>query len=152
MGVVLDENQVPDLDDLRVVFVDQLDAGFDRTLFVRAHVVVQLGARTARAGVAHHPEVVLRPAVHDVLMRNGRLASPEAGSFFVGLETQFLIALVHRGVHAGRIQTPFFREQLPGPTNSFFLEVISERPIAQHLKEGVVIRVVPHLVEVVVLT
>src|SRR2546429_4942371 len=40
-------------------------------------------------------------------------------------------------------------EQFPAPFNRFLLEVISKRPVAKHLEEGVMIRVEADVVEVV---
>ncbi len=42
-------------------------------------------------------------------------------------------------------------QKLPCPLYGLFLEVVAERPVAEHLEHGVVIGVVPYLVEVVVL-
>ena len=66
VGVELDEDEVPDLDATRIVGVDQRAAGVAR----RREIDVELGARAARAGVAHHPEVVLLVAVDDVDRRD----------------------------------------------------------------------------------
>lgn len=41
-------------------------------------------------------------------------------------------------------------EKGPSPVDSFFLEIISEAPIAKHLKESVMILVFAHVLEVVV--
>ena len=48
-------------------------------------------------------------------------------------------------------QLPDLGQQLPGPGDGVLLEVVAERPVAQHLEEGVVARGVADLVEVVVL-
>src|SRR5207253_2326827 len=53
-AVELDEDEVPDLDDIRRPLVDELAAG----LAGRA-VDVDLGAGAAGAGLAHLPEVIL---------------------------------------------------------------------------------------------
>ena len=54
------------------------------------------------------------------------------------------------------VQTPPPRglpgcEQLPGPFDRLGLEVVAERPVPEHLKEGVVVVVTAHVLEVVVL-
>jgi hypothetical protein len=70
VGVELDEDEVPDFDAAGVALVDEVAAGdLARDVEVaRAgrEVDVELGAGAARAGVAHHPEVVLLVAVDDV--------------------------------------------------------------------------------------
>ena len=60
--VELDENQIPNLDAARIVFVHERAA----RVAVRSQIDMQLRARAARAGVAHHPEVVGLVAVDDV--------------------------------------------------------------------------------------
>ena len=60
--VELDENQIPDFDAARVAFVHQRAA----RVAVRREIDMYLRARSARAGVAHHPEIVFLVAVDDV--------------------------------------------------------------------------------------
>src|SRR6185436_4080161 len=67
-----------------------------------------------------------------------------------------LTRLVRSGLIDGGIETlgrkfPAPNHQLPGPLNRFFLEVISEAPVTQHLEKSVVIGVEPDVFEVVVL-
>ena len=52
--IELDEDQIPNLDAARIALVDQRAA----RVAVRREIDVQFGARAARAGVAHHPEIV----------------------------------------------------------------------------------------------
>ena len=54
LTIELDEDQVPDLDDIRVVHVDEVSTGC-----IRCAVVVNLRAGSARTCRAHLPEVVL---------------------------------------------------------------------------------------------
>ena len=65
LGVVLDEDEVPQLDACRVVGVDQLAPA----IALRRQVDVQFRTRPARPGVTHLPEVVLDVAVDDVHCR-----------------------------------------------------------------------------------
>ena len=56
----------------------------------------------------------------------------------------------------GRIQPVLVQlvdtgQQLPRPVDGFLLEVIAERPVAQHFKEGVMVHVLADIVQVVVL-
>ena len=57
---------------------------------------------------------------------------------------------IHRGVESFGWHTPDIDEQFPAPLNGFFFEVITERPIAKHFEEGVVIGVVADILQVVV--
>src|SRR5207249_9557102 len=70
-AVELNEDEIPDLNNVRRARVDELAAAF-----VRGAVDVDLGTRTARAGVSHFPEVVLLVAPVDVRRINVGLALP----------------------------------------------------------------------------
>ena len=82
LAVELHEHDVPYLDNLRVVFVDQFAPS--RTvllLFLGTAVDVNLGAGSAGTCVAHLPEVVVFVAIDDVVC--GHVLSPELGSLVV---------------------------------------------------------------------
>ena len=65
IGVELNEHQIPNLDAARVVLIHERAA----SVAIRRKIDMQLRARAARAGIAHHPEVVGLAAVHDVNLR-----------------------------------------------------------------------------------
>ena len=71
--------------------------------------------------------------------------------FLVGLQAIRRVALENRRVQAILVDAPDLRQQLPRPADRFLLEVIAERPVAEHLEEGVVIGVLADVVEIVVL-
>ncbi len=145
LPVVLDEHEVPDLDDVLDIRVDAL-----RGVPPPADpVVVQFRARPAGTRVAHLPEVVLDiPRDHAVL---GQVLEPEVTGLEVGPEPEFLIAPEVGRVEPCAVDAPDVREQLPRPVDGFLLEEIPERPVAEHLEERVVIGVLAHVLEVVVL-
>ena len=60
--------------------------------------------------------------------------------------------LVNRGVDPRRRKFPALDHQLPRPLDRFFLEVIAEAPVAEHLEEGVVIRIEPDIIQIVMLS
>lgn len=41
---------------------------------------------------------------------------------------------------------------MPGPGNNFFFEVISERPVSEHLEEGVMVDILSNVVEIIMLS
>ena len=43
-----------------------------------------------------------------------------------------------------------YSEQFPGISDGLLLKVVPKGPIAQHLKEGVVIHILAHIVQVIV--
>ena len=147
VAVELHEDVVPDLDVAVAVLVG---AARRAAGDVRAVVVEDLGARAARAGVAHHPEVVGRIAralvvadAHDALGRHADLAVPDV----VGL----VVLGVDRDPELLGRQLVDLGQQLPGESDRVLLEVVAEAEIAQHLEEGVVTRGVADVLEVVVL-
>ncbi len=42
-------------------------------------------------------------------------------------------------------------EQLPGIPNSFLLEIVPKGPVAQHLKEGVMVHILTNIIQVIML-
>ncbi len=137
-AVVLDEDQIPDFHHPRIARIHQ---SAPRT--VRRQIDMDLGARTAGSGVAHLPEIVFLAEPEDMGGIDVRLLAPEGLGFAVGLE--------YRGIQPCLVESPHAGEQLPGPPDRLFLVVVAERPVAQHLKKGVVIGVASHFLEVVVL-
>ena len=56
--VVLHEHEVPNLDNLRIVFIYKVTAVYSLTGFIVTDVDMNLRARSARASLAHLPEVI----------------------------------------------------------------------------------------------
>lgn len=111
-----------------------------------------LGARAARAGIAHGPEVVggVRGALviadaHHALGRHADFLGPDVVGFVVG------------GVDGdpelflGQVQPLLRRQEGPGEGNGIALEIVAEAEVAQHFEEGVVTRGVTDVFQVVVL-
>jgi len=51
-----------------------------------------------------------------------------------------------------RIQFQYFYQVFPCPVDCFFFEVITEGPVAEHFKHGVVVRIVSDFFQVIVLS
>ncbi len=79
------------------------------------------------------------------LSARGRAASSSAARSLVR------IALEDGHVQPIFVQPPDVGEQLPRPGDGLGLEVVAEAPVAQHLEERVVVRVLADVFEVVVL-
>ncbi|OIQ76323.1 hypothetical protein GALL_420010 [mine drainage metagenome] len=147
VAVELHEHVVPDFDEAVAVFLGRAGRAAGD---VRAVVVENLGAGSAGAGIAHHPEVVgsvaralvVADADH-ALGRHAHLPGPD------------LVGLVVLGVD--RDQEPVLgqlehdREQFPGIGDGFALEVVAEAEIAQHLEEGMMACGIADVFQVVVL-
>ena len=143
--VVLYEDQVPDLHEPLAVPVDPADVirvVFQITMF-RPPVIVDFGVGSARAGLAHFPEIVLLAESQDAAVRHARVPLPE----LLG----FVILPVNRRPEPVGGKFPFAGQQFPGPGDGFFLVVVPERPVPQHLEEGLVDGRPAHVLQVVVL-
>ena len=146
-AVELHENVVPDFDVTVAVFVWRARRA---TPDFRAVIVENLGARAARAGIAHGPEVVrcIRRAlvVADTDHALGRHADV-LGPDVVG----FVIAGVdgHPQLVFGQLENT--GQEGPGEIDRIFLEVIAKAEIAEHFKEGVVTGGVTDVFQVAVL-
>ena len=144
-AVVLDENQVPQFDE--AVGVEGFHG--DRAFF-GAQINVDFGARPAGAGIRHFPEVILAPQVEEMPFPKPRLFPPISGGFLIRGDFALLVP-EDGGVQVLPRQPPDLGEQFPGPGDGFLFVVIAKRPVAEHLEEGVVGVILPHVFEVVVL-
>ena len=143
VAIVLHEDEIPDL--------DEAAAGVVRKLFVLAagfrgfdaKVVVDLGARTAGAGLAHLPEVILLVQAEDAALRNARHLLPELLGFVVLAEDGDVEAVLGEAVVLG--------DEVPGELDGFGLEVVAEGEVAEHFEKRVVAARVADILEIVVL-
>ena len=149
LAVELHEHKVPYLNDLRVVLVHKVFAGHLGLLFVGTNVDVYLRAGTARTLVAHLPEVVFLRAAQDAFLADVLL--PEVVCLHVHLEALLLVASEDGDIEPVLVYFHHLGEEFPSESDGLFLEVVAERPVAQHLEHRVVVGVVTHLFEVVVL-
>ena len=136
----LHEDQVPYLDEPIAILVRRTRRPTGDVITV---IVEDLATWTARTGVTHRPEIVAGGDTDDTVFGKACNLAPEFERFIVGM--------VNRRKQAVRIEAPFTRQQCPGIEDRFFLEVIAEAEIAQHLEKRVVARGVAHIVEIVVL-
>ena len=79
------------------------------------------------------------------------MLAPNVNGFLVQRKSILRIALENGDVQPVLIDAISLRQEFPSPVDGFLLEIIAERPVAEHLEHGVVIGVHPHLFEVVVL-
>jgi hypothetical protein len=148
-AVKLHEDQVPNLHVAGVVLAEGLvDArvlgGF------QAHVVKNLRAGAAGAGLAHLPEVVLEAVLLDASLGHAGVDPEILG---LGVAGHAVRTLKDGDVEAlfGDAQPLRAGDQFPGEGNHFVLEVVAEAEVAQHLKEGVVAARKANVFKVVVL-
>ena len=104
---------------------------------------MDLRARSARADVGHHPEVVLVAVARNVILRHAGDLEPEILGLVVGM--------VYRGAKPVAVEPERLRQVIPRPLDRLGLVVVAERPVAEHLEECVVPAVLADVLEVVVL-
>src|ERR1051325_234423 len=63
-----------------------------------------------------------------------------------------MVGLIDRRKKALFLNPPHGGQKLPGPLYGFALIIVAERPIAEHLEEGVVVGVPADLLQIVVLS
>ena len=150
LAVILHEDDVPDLDDLRVIFVHQLTSRHFRTLLSRTAVHVDLTTRTARTRIAHFPEVIMLVAVQNMVGR--QMFCPDRSCLVIASKSLFRRTLKDRRIEVCGIDLEHIHDIFPREVNRLFLEIVAKRPVAQHLEHRVVIRVVSHFLQVIMLT
>ena len=110
---------------------------------------MNLRARPARPHITHFPEIIFFIPVQDSIFRQIQL--PILQRLFILLQMILLTSLENRCIQPIFIQTHLFRKELPSVSNRLFLEIITERPITQHLEHRVMIGIMSHLLQIIVL-
>ena len=81
----------------------------------------------------------------------GQVLLPVAGCFVVASKTLLGATFEDGGIEVLGVQLQHIHQIFPCPADGLLLEIVTERPVAEHLEHGVVVGVVAHLLEVVVL-
>ena len=144
LAVVLLEDEVPDLEIPAAALARIAVVRRDTRLW--AAVDEDLAAGAAQPGRARRPEVrvvALREVAepeHPFRREECQLLRPDV----VGL----LVVEVDGRDERLRVDLELLGEQLPAPGDRFLLPVVADPEVAEHLEEGVVIRIESHDVEV----
>ena len=111
---------------------------------------MDLAARPARTGVTHLPEIVFQPRLENPILRNS-LRQPQVVRLSIARYAAF--AGENRYIQFVLLNPkPLLRRnQLPCIRNGFFLEVIAERKISQHLEKRVMPVGEPDILQIIVL-
>ena len=110
---------------------------------VFAAVDENLRAGSARAGIAHRPEIVRCRDADDAVFGEARDLLPVTGGLVVGMvdgDEQLVL-----------LQPELPGDEVPGEFDCALLEIVAEGEIAEHLEERQMARCVADIVEVVVL-
>ena len=138
LAVVLGKHEVPELKEA-VAVAAGLAVGAAATDLL-AHVKVDLGARTAGAGGASSPEVVVLAQTRDVILGNAQGAPHVMGLVVLGKDGE---------VQAVERQLELLGDELKGPSAGLLLGDATKREVAEHLKERQVTAVLADAVDVV---
>ena len=141
IAIELHEDQIPDL---YIAVTIGLRGPRRASRYLGAMIVENLATRSARAGVAHGPEIIANADACKTLGRNPHVAQPDICSLVIFIkygDPEFF----------GR-QTISFGQQCPGVLNSLALEVVAKAEIAQHLEKGVMPGRVADIIEIVMLS
>ena len=149
-AIVLHEDKVPDLDHQRVVLIDEVSARDAGDLFLAPQVDMDLRAGATGTGLAHLPEVIVLVTIKYPLLR--QQLCPGIICLLITFQTLLRCSLKDGDIEPILGQPVHLRQQLPSPRDDLLLEVISEGPVPQHLKHGMVVGVVSYGGEVIVLT
>ena len=149
LTIVLHKDKVPNLYNLRVALVHQRKTVDSRTLGLATQVDVHFRTRTARSRIAHFPEIIMSVTVDDMVCR--QMFFPIRCGFIVAFETFGRIPLENRCIKTFRVDFQNIDQIFPRPIDSLLLEIITERPVSQHLEHRMMIRVQSNLFEVIVL-
>ena len=132
-----------------MIFVHKFATRYQRLLLLATAIHVNLGTWTTRTCIAHLPEVVVLIAIQDMI--SWQVLCPDAGSLIVAFNPLFRRTLKHCHIHVLWINFQHIHQILPGHVNCALFEVVAKRPVAEHLKHGVVIGIMSYLLQVVML-
>ena len=138
LTVVLGKHKVPELKEA-VAVAARLAVGAAAADLL-AHVKVDLGARTAGAGGASGPEVVVLAQAGDVVLGNAQRTPHVVGLVVLGKDGK---------VQAVERQLELLGDELKGPSAGLLLRDAAKGEVAEHLKEGQVTAVLADAVDVV---
>ena len=142
VAIELHEDEIPQLD-VTSAFAGKAAIGMTQFAGAGPEIVVNLRARATGPGVPHLPEVVFLVEAYDTLAGDSGLRCPEIFRLVILAKDRHPEAVCRKLVLLG--------EQFPGKLDGVFLEIVTERKIAQHFKECLVTPRVSHIVEIVVL-
>ena len=139
IAVILDKHEIPDLHHLGNTGVHH----GGRCRAIGSAIDMDFGTWTAGTGLTHFPEIILFAEPEDVCVIDIGHGLPQL--------FRFVIIPVNSCPESILRDSPDLGQKFPPPSKCYFLVLIAKRPVAQHFKEGVVIGISPHLLEVVML-
>ena len=138
LAVVLGKDEVPELQEA-VAVAARLAVGAAAADLL-AHIKVNLGARTAGAGGASGPEVVVLAQARNVILGNAQGAPHIVGLVVLGKDGE---------VQAVERQLELLGNELKGPSAGLLLGDAAKGEVTEHLEEGQVTAVLADAIDVV---
>ena len=141
-SLVLHKNQIPD-------FHKPVGLAVDHIVWSGAEfftpIKMQFRTRPTRTNITHRPIIIfLTESHHPAILQLGRDLLPQL--------KRFVIVIVNRGVEFVGRQFQLPRHPFPAVLDRLFLEIIPKREITQHLKERMMPRREPDIIQIVVFT
>ena len=141
--IELHEHQVPDLDIASAV-TGKSAMGVAYLAGLRAEVIVDFGAGTARSGLSHLPEIVLLVEPDNPLASDARSGCPQIGCFVIFAKDGYP-ELVRR-------QLEFLYQERLREVDRFVFEVIAEGEVPEHFEKRLMTAGMAHVVQIIVFT
>ena len=111
---------------------------------------MNLRTRAAWAGITHLPEVVVLVAEQNMVFR--QMLEPGSLRFRIKAGAIFGAALEHCRIKQVFVYPVNFSKKFPRPVYRLGLEIISKTPVAEHLKHGMMVCIMPNLFKVIMLS
>ena len=147
-SVVFHKNQIPNLNNVWMIFIDQFRTRDFSFFFFTAKIDMNLTRRPTRSLFTHFPKVVFFVTHQNTVFGNNILPNRKSFSVHAG----FIAFVTLKNSYIKNILVYFIHlsEQFPSPRDGFLFEIISKTPIAQHLEKRMMVCVITHLFQVIV--
>ena len=109
-----------------------------------AMIIKDFGARPARAGWPHTPEIIICRNADDPVVG-------QASRFFPNLG-RFVVIMVNGDAQPVFVDAKLFGDQFPGKRNCIGFEIIAKAKVSEHLEKCMVARGVSHIIQIIMLT
>src|SRR5436305_1219738 len=129
LSVELNKYVIPNLQHVGVILVDEVSG-----IAPSNSIIMDLATRPARPCFTHLPEVILHVAGKNVVLSNTHI-HPKLLSFKIRLQASSSVAFEVGNIQTIRVELEDLGKAVPRHRNGTFFEVVTKRPVAQHLKE-----------------
>ena len=146
--VVLHKYKVPDFNHQWIILIHQFTTGFQFSLLLGPEVDMDFRTRPTRSHIPHFPKIIFFIAEEDSIL--GQIIHPNFTGFCISFQSVLFASFKDSSVQPVFIQPHYSGQEFPGKSNRIFFEIITERPVPQHLEHRMMICIVSYLFQVVV--